>query len=584
MSQNSLHLSLPYIQGGQAQKHVTHNEAIRILDSVAQISVLSKTDAPTGTESDGNRHIVSATPNGDFADHAGEIATFENGGWSFLIPRVGWIAYDASSGGLVSFDGSGWLPITAGSGASAGPVTATSQLGINTAADTTNRLVSASDATLLTHDVTGGHQLKINKNAVSDTASLLFQSSFSGRAEMGTTGSDDFEIKVSPDGATFYSAMQVDGATGSVSFPNTTLTLNDFGTGNLVTEDYVISRAGGLVTNGSGYLANAYNYPSSFMYDPAETPNLPGAFSKAGHYSGVEEMSEFIAVDPNRLFRTRVYLRQEAVSGDWSGFPNADRHAQYMGLRCYDADGLSINASHHMRYHHSGTDSLTTLAAPLTPGDTTIQLTDASGWNDTSSSTSDRGVIVFGYRNAMGKLHDYYSRIEDIDLFDLGGVNKATGVVTLNQPFPAALGNPDDPAGAWPAGTRIANRAGGWNFKFAFCNALVLDQTETWYSVENAIGGVDLSGKNVSFNFPPGTASVRPIWMVNYSNRVGGWSTYPDTGSAQRLWVTGVAIETDVGGFVSRVSDGSCAFRAVDGDIATGNLSLVQPGLKVSPA
>ena len=37
MSTVSPNLSLPYIQHNQAQKHVTHNEGMRLLDGVVQI-------------------------------------------------------------------------------------------------------------------------------------------------------------------------------------------------------------------------------------------------------------------------------------------------------------------------------------------------------------------------------------------------------------------------------------------------------------------------------------------------------------------------------------------------------------------
>ena len=42
MSDISPHLLLPYIQAAQAQKHVTHNEAMRLLDAVVQLSVLDR--------------------------------------------------------------------------------------------------------------------------------------------------------------------------------------------------------------------------------------------------------------------------------------------------------------------------------------------------------------------------------------------------------------------------------------------------------------------------------------------------------------------------------------------------------------
>ncbi len=46
MSQSSSLLALPYIQAAQAQKHVTHNEALRILDAVVQLSVAGISNTP----------------------------------------------------------------------------------------------------------------------------------------------------------------------------------------------------------------------------------------------------------------------------------------------------------------------------------------------------------------------------------------------------------------------------------------------------------------------------------------------------------------------------------------------------------
>jgi len=39
MSETTAHLALPFIMAAQAQKHVTHNEALRILDGIVQLSV-----------------------------------------------------------------------------------------------------------------------------------------------------------------------------------------------------------------------------------------------------------------------------------------------------------------------------------------------------------------------------------------------------------------------------------------------------------------------------------------------------------------------------------------------------------------
>lgn len=53
---SSPHLALPYLEAAQAQKHVTHNEALRALDAVVMLAVLDRDLAsPPGSPSDGDR-------------------------------------------------------------------------------------------------------------------------------------------------------------------------------------------------------------------------------------------------------------------------------------------------------------------------------------------------------------------------------------------------------------------------------------------------------------------------------------------------------------------------------------------------
>lgn len=86
-------------------------------------------------------------------------------------------------------------------------------IGINTVADAVNRLALSSPASLFDHEG-AGHQLKLNKAGFSDTASCLFQSGYSGRAEIGLIGTDDLAFKTSPDGAAFAAALILKAATG----------------------------------------------------------------------------------------------------------------------------------------------------------------------------------------------------------------------------------------------------------------------------------------------------------------------------------------------------------------------------------
>ena len=61
MSDATTHLLLPYILAAQAQKHVTHNEALRLLDGLVQLSVLDRDlTAPPGSPTDGDRYIVGS--------------------------------------------------------------------------------------------------------------------------------------------------------------------------------------------------------------------------------------------------------------------------------------------------------------------------------------------------------------------------------------------------------------------------------------------------------------------------------------------------------------------------------------------
>jgi len=59
-----------------------------------------------------------------------------------------------------------------------------------------------------------GHQVKVKKASAGDTASLRYQNAFSGRAEMGLAGNDDFSVKVSATGGTWRTALTAVAATG----------------------------------------------------------------------------------------------------------------------------------------------------------------------------------------------------------------------------------------------------------------------------------------------------------------------------------------------------------------------------------
>ncbi|MBC8717878.1 DUF2793 domain-containing protein [Ochrobactrum sp. Marseille-Q0166] len=205
-------LKLPYIMPSQAQKHVTHNEALRFLDAVVHLSVKSRTQtgAPE-TPAAGDRYIVAEPATGRWAGKEGLIAFFIDGGWSFATIAKGWLAYVEDEAKLFVFNGVEWQMT-----GSVPDSLSLAMLGIQTAADAINRFAISSEASLF-NNAGAGHQLKINKQDAGYTASLLFQSGWTGHAEMGLNGDNNFSIKVGDESGNWREAMKVDRTTGNVA-------------------------------------------------------------------------------------------------------------------------------------------------------------------------------------------------------------------------------------------------------------------------------------------------------------------------------------------------------------------------------
>lgn len=204
-------LKLPFIMPAQAQKHVTHNEALRGLDALVQLAVLDRDlSAPPASPAEGARYMVAASPAGAWAGQPGKIAAWQDGAWAFHAPVEGWLAWIADENVLIVFDGGSWGSVITGLTFQNLPM-----VGVNTTADTTNRLAVRAPAALFTHEG-NGHQVKVNKNAAADTASFLFQTGFSGRAEIGLAGNDDFSLKTSHDGTVFRTPLKAFARSGRI--------------------------------------------------------------------------------------------------------------------------------------------------------------------------------------------------------------------------------------------------------------------------------------------------------------------------------------------------------------------------------
>jgi len=101
-------LNLPEWAASQEQPHVTHNEALHLLDAIAQLSVISNAlDTPPGSPAAGDCYIVAATATGAWLGWEDSIAAYINGAWVRIIPKTGWVAYVESTSGHIKYD-AGW--------------------------------------------------------------------------------------------------------------------------------------------------------------------------------------------------------------------------------------------------------------------------------------------------------------------------------------------------------------------------------------------------------------------------------------------------------------------------------------------
>lgn len=204
-------LALPYVAAAQAQKHLTVNEGLARLDGYVACAIETRQlAAQPSAPAEGALYMTPAGATGaDWATRpVGALLRAEAGAWFPLAVFPGLFVYVKDENRIIIRTTTAeWK----GVGTFVGSLTNLTMAGIGTAADAANPLTVRAATSLFTAATTGV-QVKLNKTAPADTASLLYQTGFGGRAEIGLCGDDKLHVKVSPDGATWAEAMVVDGA------------------------------------------------------------------------------------------------------------------------------------------------------------------------------------------------------------------------------------------------------------------------------------------------------------------------------------------------------------------------------------
>ena len=111
------YLHLPLLAPAQAQKHVTHNEALMDLDVLCQTSVLDRScEAPPLIPQEGDRYLIPRLSkqheNNPWQDKGNALAVRRDSGWHYYTPKVGWIVFIQNEEEFVFWNGQVWKDLS----------------------------------------------------------------------------------------------------------------------------------------------------------------------------------------------------------------------------------------------------------------------------------------------------------------------------------------------------------------------------------------------------------------------------------------------------------------------------------------
>lgn len=112
---------MPELVVGQAGKELTHNQALAVLDQLAQAVVVDKDlTAPPGSPANGSMYIVAAGAIGAWAGQSGKLAYWLTtvAAWTFITPADGWSVWVTDEGKRYELVSGVWTIVSSGGGGS----------------------------------------------------------------------------------------------------------------------------------------------------------------------------------------------------------------------------------------------------------------------------------------------------------------------------------------------------------------------------------------------------------------------------------------------------------------------------------
>lgn len=100
-------LKLKYIVASQAQKEVTINEDLNVLDMLVQATAKGIANTPPESPAEGDMYIIGDAPAGAWEGKAKHLAGFFAGVWLIVAPRDGWRVW-LDEGKAMRYQGGAW--------------------------------------------------------------------------------------------------------------------------------------------------------------------------------------------------------------------------------------------------------------------------------------------------------------------------------------------------------------------------------------------------------------------------------------------------------------------------------------------
>jgi hypothetical protein len=193
-------LALPELVVGQAGKELTHNQALAVLDQLAQAVVVDKDLAtPPVSPLNGAMYIVATGATGAWSGQAGKLAYWlaSVGAWTFATPVNGWSVWVADEEVRYELKAGAWTVISTGGGGS-GEANTASNLGTGAGVFSSKAgvdlrfksLVAGSNVTI----TPGTNEITISASSGGGGSSLPVVQTFAGAKTLGLTDINTYNV------------------------------------------------------------------------------------------------------------------------------------------------------------------------------------------------------------------------------------------------------------------------------------------------------------------------------------------------------------------------------------------------------